>query len=77
VKDSTEHQMGKPLSKWLIRCPEAKPELVKKPSVKPNVPSIPFPQSLIKQNKIDKDFSNFLNIFKILHINILFKDALE
>ena len=55
---------------------EADPKLTEKPTVKPYIPPLSFPQRL-KQNKIDKDFSNFLNIFKILHINIPFIDALE
>ncbi|XP_030496672.2 uncharacterized protein LOC115712523 [Cannabis sativa] len=37
---------------------------------------IPYPQRLQK-NKIDKQFSKFLEIFKKLHINIPFIEALE
>ncbi|KAM6568808.1 hypothetical protein CsatB_016793 [Cannabis sativa] len=37
---------------------------------------IPYPQRLQK-NKIDKQFSKFLEIFKKLHINIPFLEALE
>ena len=44
--------------------------------VKAYVPPIPFPQHLQK-NKLDKQFSKFLNVFKKLHINIPFADALE
>ena len=39
-------------------------------------PRIPFPQRL-KKNKLDKQFSKFLEVFKKLHINIPFADALE
>ncbi|XP_052186815.1 uncharacterized protein LOC127797704 [Diospyros lotus] len=45
------------------------------PPIKPYVPPIPFPQRL-KQSKIDKQFENFLEVFKQLHINIPFVDAL-
>ncbi|XP_052209202.1 uncharacterized protein LOC127812718 [Diospyros lotus] len=45
------------------------------PPVKPYVPPIPFPQRL-KQNKVDKQFEKFLEVFKQLRINIPFADAL-
>ena len=41
----------------------------------PIVP-IPYPQRL-KKNKLDKQFTKFMEVFKKLHINILFADALE
>ena len=47
----------------------------KPPSVKPYVPHISFPQRL-KQNKLDKQFKKFLQVFRQLHINILFVDTL-
>ncbi|XP_039132333.1 uncharacterized protein LOC120269114 [Dioscorea cayenensis subsp. rotundata] len=37
---------------------------------------IPFPQRL-KKNKLDQQFAKFLDIFKKLHINIPFAEALE
>ena len=40
-----------------------------------NVP-IPYPQRL-KNNKLDKQFTKFMDVFKKLHINIPFADALE
>ena len=40
-----------------------------------NIP-IPFPQRFQKK-KIDSQFAKFLEIFKKIHINILFADALE
>ncbi|GKV48968.1 hypothetical protein SLEP1_g55742 [Rubroshorea leprosula] len=43
--------------------------------VKSYVPPIPFPHGL-KQHKLDKQFVKFLHIFKKLHINIPFADAL-
>ena len=44
--------------------------------VQPLPPSIPFMQRL-KQGKLDKQFAKFLDIFKKLHINIPFAEALE
>ena len=41
----------------------------------PNVP-IPYPQRL-KNNKLDKQFTKFMDVFKKLHINIPFADAYE
>ena len=41
----------------------------------PTIP-IPYPQ-LLKKNKLDKQFLKFLEVFKKLHINIPFADALE
>ena len=40
-----------------------------------NVP-IPYPLRL-KKNKLDKQFTKFMDVFKKLHINIPFADALE
>ena len=37
---------------------------------------ISYPQRL-KKNKLDKQFTKFMEVFKKLHINILFADALE
>ena len=41
----------------------------------PTIP-IPYPQRL-KKRKLDKQFTKFLEVFKKLHINIPFVDALE
>ena len=41
----------------------------------PTIP-IPYPQRL-KKSKLDKQFTKFLEVFKKLHINIPFTDALE
>ena len=48
----------------------------KRSEVKPYVPPIPFPGRL-KQQKLDHEFSKFLDIFKKLHINIPFLDAIQ
>ena len=42
---------------------------------KPTIP-IPYPQCL-KRNKLDKQFTKFMEVFKKLHINIPFANALE
>ena len=42
---------------------------------KPTIP-ISYPQRL-KKNKLDKKFTKFMEVFKKLHINITFVDALE
>ena len=42
----------------------------------PTIP-IPYPQCLKKKSKLDKQFTKFLEVFKKLHINISFVDALE
>ncbi|KAL5567270.1 hypothetical protein UlMin_030434 [Ulmus minor] len=42
----------------------------------PSSSTVPFPQRLRKQ-KLDNQFSKFLNIFKSLHINLPFVDMLE
>ena len=39
-------------------------------------PPISYPQCL-KKNKLDKQFTKFMEVFKKLHINIPFVDALE
>ena len=41
----------------------------------PSTP-VPYPQRL-KKNKLDKQFTKFMEVFKKLHINIPFVDALE
>ena len=44
-------------------------------TIEPIAP-IPYPQRL-KKNKLDKQFTKFMKVFKKLHINIPFVDALE
>ena len=44
-------------------------------TTEPTIP-IPYPQRL-KKNKLDKQFTKFMEVFKKLHINIPFADALE
>ncbi|XP_022864248.1 uncharacterized protein LOC111384222, partial [Olea europaea var. sylvestris] len=51
------------------------PQVKATPPVKAYVPPIPFPQRLQK-HKLDKQFQKFLDVFKKLHINIPFAEAL-
>ncbi|XP_022869679.1 uncharacterized protein LOC111389056 [Olea europaea var. sylvestris] len=44
-------------------------------SINPHKPAIPFPQRL-KKHKLDQQDSKFLEVFKKLHINILFAEAI-
>ena len=44
-------------------------------TIEPIAP-IPYPQRL-KKNKLDKQFTKFMEVFKKLHVNIPFVDALE
>ena len=48
---------------------------VKAPS-KEDILIVPYPQKL-KKNRLDNQFDKFMEIFKKLHINIPFLDALE
>ena len=44
-------------------------------TTEPTIP-IPYPQRL-KKNKLDKQFTKFMEVFKKLHINIPFANKLE
>ena len=54
---------------------EPKKVEVKAPS-KEDALIVPFPRRL-KKNKLDQQFGKFMEVFKKLHINIPFTDALE
>ena len=47
-----------------------------KASSREDTPIVPYPQRL-KKNKLDNQFGMFMEIFKKLHINIPFIDAME
>ncbi|KAL5803359.1 hypothetical protein ACOSQ4_031664 [Xanthoceras sorbifolium] len=55
--------------------PETSFDLPPPPEVKAYVPPIPYPQCL-KKHKDEKSFTKFLEVFKKLHINIPFAEAL-
>ena len=51
--------------------PDGKKEAEKQPTA-----PVPYPQRLM-HNKLDKQFTKLMEVFKKLHINIPFADALE
>ena len=55
---------------------EEETEAKDQPTTTETMAPIPYPQCL-KKNKMDKKFTKFMEVFKKLHINILFADALE
>ena len=66
-------EMEHPLEKKFV---EEETEAKDRPTTtKPNV-LIPYPQRL-KKNKLDKQFTKFMDVFKKLHINIPFANTLE
>ena len=69
--------------KLKVEIEEESPKVAPKPNSicfldKPSIitPPLPFPQRFQKK-KLDNQFSKFLEIFKKIHINILFANALE
>ncbi|KAL5756520.1 hypothetical protein ACOSQ2_021266 [Xanthoceras sorbifolium] len=56
--------------------PKTSFDLPPPPEVKAYVPSLPYPQRL-KKHKDEKSFTKFLEVFKKLHINIHFAEALS
>ena len=55
---------------------EEETEAKDRPTMTEPTAPIPYPQCL-KKNKLDKQFIKFMEVFKKLHINIPFADALE
>ena len=55
---------------------EEETETKDRPAKTETTAPIPYPQRL-KMNKLDKYFTKFMEVFKKLHINIPFADALE
>ena len=55
--------------------PREKQSVENSTEAKASVP-VPYPQRL-KKHKLDKQFTKFMDVFKKLHINIPFADALE
>ena len=68
VKETVESQKEEESSDVV---PKMKVDL----EVKAYKPRIPFPARLVK-HKLDKEFFKFLDVFKKLHINIYFTDAI-
>ena len=59
-----------------IETSDGKKETEKQAATTEPYAPIPYPQRL-RQNKLDKQFNKFMEVFKTLHINIPFVDALE
>ena len=55
---------------------EEETEAKDRPAMTETTALIPYPQRL-KKNKLDKQFTKFMEVSKKLHINIPFVDALE
>ncbi|XP_073120647.1 uncharacterized protein [Henckelia pumila] len=71
-----EHEIAKEAKESVVEekvVEEKKKEPDSKPMYKPQ---LPYPQRL-KKKALDEQFSKFLDIFKKIHINIPFADALE
>ena len=58
------------------KTPYGKQETEKHAATSELYAPVPYPQWL-RQNKLDKQFTKFVEVFKKLHINIPFADALE
>ena len=69
-KDGEQPQLNSSVRK------QSEVEKVDKPVSRDPNPLIPYPQRLMK-SKHDKRFTEFMEVFKKLHINIPFTDALE
>ena len=59
-----------------VKDNKVKEETKKQTKIDEHVITIPYPQRL-KKGKLEKQFAKFLDIFKKLHINIPFLEALE
>ena len=55
---------------------EEETEAKDRPAITETTAPISYPQSL-KKNKLDNQFTKFMDVFKKIHINIPFADALE
>ena len=69
IAEDVERLVKKPISDTPEKVKVQKPKYDEKPI-------IPYPQRL-RKNILDKQFGRFMDIFKKLHINIPFAEALE
>ena len=71
-----QRQGEQPQDEKPAETPDGKKETEKQAAtVEPYAP-VPYPQWL-RHNKLDKQFTKLMEVFKKLHINIPFADALE
>ena len=69
-------QEEQPQEKKSIERSDERKEIKKQAGTDEPTALVPYPQRL-KKNKLDKKLTKFMEVFKKLHINILFADALE
>ncbi|XP_071932873.1 uncharacterized protein [Coffea arabica] len=77
-KDENEKQEKQRNQEAIVEENSREKSRENQPSSSATIPiplAVPFPQRL-KQNKFDKDFEKFVKLFKQLHINIPFADAI-
>ena len=71
-----QRQGEQPQEKKPAETPNVRKETEKQTATAEPYALVPYPQRL-RQNKLDKQFTKFMEVFKKLHINIPFADALE
>ncbi|XP_027915812.1 mediator of RNA polymerase II transcription subunit 25-like [Vigna unguiculata] len=76
VKESEKNEWKNCEEKCEEESEREKNEESEKGKMREYVPTIPFPQRLKKKDQ-EKQFARFLDVFKKLHINIPFAEALE
>ena len=69
-------QGERPQEKKLVKRSDERKETEKQAVIDEPFALVLYPQHL-KKNKLDKQFTEFMGVFKKLHINIPFVDALE
>ena len=69
-------QMEQPQDKKLVEISDARKETEKQVVTDEPFEPVPYPQRM-KKNKLDKLFTKFMEVFKKLHINVPFENALE
>ena len=75
LEERSEPELSKPLKNKEPIDENELEKVVTKP-VTPLQPKVPYPQRL-KQGKLEEQFVKFFDVFKKLHINIPFAEALE
>ena len=71
-----QRQVEQPQEEKLVETLDERKEVEKHVATTEPYTPVPYPQRL-RQNKLDKQFTKFMEVFKKLHINIPFADALE
>ena len=71
-----QRQGEQPQEEKPAKTPDGRKKTKKQAATTEPYAPVPYPQRL-RQNKLDKQFTKFMEVFKKLHINIPFADALE